>query len=138
MKNSRVWFAQAFGVALFCLCMSSLISGSLVFAEDNSESTSPTPIGKPMPGGWAVYDSVDQDANAVLEKAINKKVGVRYVPIAYAQQTVAGFNYCFICIAIPATADPVPNFCAITFKVGVDKKISNFDVKDISFISEEE
>ena len=137
MKNSHFWLTQVLGLALFCLCLS-LISGSMVFAEENSESDPPTPIGKPMPGGWAVYDSVDQDAKAILEKAINKRVGVMYVPIAYAQQTVAGFNYCFICIAIPATADPVPNFCVITFFVGTDNKISKFDVKDISFDPEEE
>lgn len=90
MKNSRIWLTQALGLALFSLCLS-LISGSLVFAEGNFESDPPTPIEKLMPGGWTVYDSVDQDAQAELEKAINRRVDVMYVPIAYAKQTVAGF-----------------------------------------------
>jgi len=51
-------------------------------------------------GGWTDFDfTISAQAHAVFDQTVGKLIGVKYVPIAVATQTVSGTNYCFLCDA---------------------------------------
>jgi hypothetical protein len=49
-----------------------------------------------MPGGWSDWNEVTQKEKDVFDSAISTIVGVKYTPLFFASQVVAGTNYCFL------------------------------------------
>jgi hypothetical protein len=49
------------------------------------------------PGGWSDWNEVTQKEKDVFDPAIRSIVGVKYTPLFFASQVVAGMNYCFLC-----------------------------------------
>ena len=75
----------------------------------NIKSVGPKP--GPAIGGWQNWHfSVTPRANTIFAEATKNLLGVKYKPLAFTQQLVAGMNYCFLCEATPATliAPPSP------------------------------
>jgi hypothetical protein len=59
-------------------------------------------------GGWTEYSTeITSDARNAFDDALKDRMGVTYVPLAVAEQTVAGTNYCFFCNAKTADAYPI-------------------------------
>jgi len=80
-----------------------------------SESTSV------MPGGWTSFNSpLTAKATSVFEAAQKQLLGVKYTPFAFAEQLVAGTNYCFLCTA--HVVGPVQNGFAAEVSVYVPLK----------------
>jgi hypothetical protein len=51
----------------------------------------------PTPGGWTDWSfDLTEEAKKVFKEALHV-VGVKYTPLAFATQVVAGENYCFLC-----------------------------------------
>ena len=53
-----------------------------------------------IPGGWTGWNApVSGEALQVFEAVTKQLLGVRYTPVAYATQVVAGLNYAFLALA---------------------------------------
>jgi hypothetical protein len=51
-------------------------------------------------GGWSDFVSpISEEQEKVFDNAMEHFTGVKYTPIAAAQQVVAGMNFCYICLA---------------------------------------
>lgn len=51
-------------------------------------------------GGWSDFVSpISEEQEKVFDKVFEHFTGVKYTPIAAAQQVVAGMNFCYICLA---------------------------------------
>jgi hypothetical protein len=61
-------------------------------------------------GGWSEWSyKISSDAQDVFDRALKGFVGVKYeTPSAYATQSVAGTNYCFLCEAQVVYPDALP------------------------------
>ncbi len=109
------------------------------YAEENAPKEESEFIGDVIPGGWTVHKKMDAEGQKVLKEAIGKRIGVRYEPVAYATQVVAGLNYCYLCIALPVTGKTqMPYFCSVTFYKSLDGKYNNFKIQKIAFRPEDE
>ena len=67
-------------------------------------------------GGWNVAESteVTEEQKAVLDKALEKLVGVNYEPVAYlGSQMVSGTNHCFLCKATVVYPNAVPSLALV-------------------------
>lgn len=54
----------------------------------------------PVAGGWSKYSTnISSEAKAAFEEALRGFTGVNYVPVAVAEQVVAGKNFRFFCNA---------------------------------------
>ncbi len=51
-------------------------------------------------GAWSAYADLSREAKAVFDRATDGLVGVKYTPLAFASQVVAGQNFSFFCNAI--------------------------------------
>jgi hypothetical protein len=61
-------------------------------------------------GGWSNFDfTLTPHAKDAFETAMPPLFGTTYTPFAFASQTVAGINYCFLCDVQYATAFPDEN-----------------------------
>lgn len=50
-----------------------------------------------MPGGWTDFSfTITPNAKEIFDFALKGLVGVKYTPLAFATQVVAGTNYCFL------------------------------------------
>lgn len=59
-----------------------------------------------IPGGWTAFNfTLTREAMAVFEKALEGFVGVKYTPLAFATQVVAGTNYCYLCKGVVVYPD---------------------------------
>jgi len=48
-------------------------------------------------GGWSRFNfSITPEAKNVFDQALKVIAGVKYTPLAFATQVVAGLNYCFL------------------------------------------
>ncbi len=57
-------------------------------------------MAKAMPGAWSAWSfKLTPEAQKVFAAALSGLVGVKYTPMAFATQIVAGTNYCFLCEA---------------------------------------
>jgi hypothetical protein len=64
------------------------------------------------PGEWSHFDfTLTPQAKDAFETAMQPMFGAKYTPLAFASQSVAGFNYCFLCDVQYAT--PFPNENAV-------------------------
>lgn len=67
-----------------------------------------------IPGGWSDYDfTLTPEAKHAFDTAMSSLLGVKYVPFAFASQTVQGLNYSFLCEAQYATQYPSENAVSI-------------------------
>lgn len=54
-----------------------------------------------LAGGWTAFNfELTAEAKKVFAEAVNL-VGVKYTPMAFATQVVAGLNYCYLAQAQP-------------------------------------
>jgi len=64
-------------------------------------------------GGWSSFNfNITPEAKNVFDQALKGLVGVKYTPLAFATQVVAGLNYCFLTegqVVIPEN----PQFAAL-------------------------
>ena len=62
-----------------------------------------------MAGGWSGFSfKITPEAQKVFDQALKGFVGVKYTPLAFATQVVAGLNYCFLCkaqVVAPGTSE---------------------------------
>lgn len=62
-----------------------------------------------LAGGWSGFSfTITTEAKEVFDRALKGFVGVKYTPLAFATQVVAGLNYCFVCraqVAAPGTTE---------------------------------
>jgi hypothetical protein len=66
-----------------------------------------------IPGGWSQYtSSISSEAQSAFDEALKGFVGVKYTPVAVAEQVVAGKNFRFFCNA-SAVIPNAPNYGAI-------------------------
>jgi hypothetical protein len=50
-----------------------------------------------MPGGWTNFNfTLNDKARKVFAEALKGFVGVNYTPLAFANQIVAGTNWCYL------------------------------------------
>lgn len=68
-----------------------------------------------MAGGWSSFSfTITPEAKKVFEQALKGLVGVRYTPLAFATQVVAGLNYCFLCEGQVVSPEN-PEFAALIY-----------------------
>ncbi len=61
-------------------------------------------------GDWSNFDfTLTPLAKDTFQTAMQPLFGAKYTPLAFASQTVAGINYCFLCDVQYATAFPDGN-----------------------------
>ena len=70
-------------------------------------------MAEPLAGGWETVPheagALPEAAQIAFDKAMEKLVGAKYVPVALlSTQVVAGMNYCILCQVTPV----VPNAAA--------------------------
>lgn len=71
-------------------------------------------MSNPMPGGWSAWNTVvTPEAEKVFQEVTRRLLGVRYKPLAFASQVVAGLNYCFLCETESVTLDPARGFAKL-------------------------
>ena len=59
------------------------------------------------PGGWSAFScDISKEAREAFDEAMAGFIGVRYSPVAVAQQVVAGTNYAFFCNTVSSTNPP--------------------------------
>jgi hypothetical protein len=68
-----------------------------------------------LPGGWGDFSfTITPEAKNVFDQALKGLTGVKYTPLAFATQVVAGLNYCFLCegqVVYPGN----PEFAALIY-----------------------
>jgi hypothetical protein len=68
-----------------------------------------------MVGAWSSFSfTITPEAKKVFDQAFKGFVGVKYTPLAFATQVVAGLNYCFLCqgqVVSPGN----PEFAALVY-----------------------
>lgn len=97
-----------------------------------------------LSGGWNVAENtaITEENKAILEKALEKLVGVTYEPIAYlGSQVVAGLNHCFLCKATVVYPDAVPSLALVYIYEDLSgnvqiTNIADFDIAELSVPAE--
>lgn len=73
--------------------------------------------------GWSIYTAITPETQKVFDQAIKPVVGTKYTPFCVSSQVVAGTNYCFLCLSVTATKEPVRNNVYVEVFVDLDGKI---------------
>lgn len=96
-------------------------------------------------GGWQIAGdmAMTEERQAVLDRALEGLLGVRYEPVAYlGYQVVAGMNHCFLCRATVVYPDAVPYLVLVYVYEGLDghaeiTRIVDFDISAFAVAAEE-
>ena len=76
------------------------LSGNVSIKEVKDFEAETNLSDEPVMGGWTEPESPEmtEEAQAAFEKAMEKLLGVNYVPVALVEnQVVSGMNYCILC-----------------------------------------
>lgn len=114
----------------FMMTTASDFSGSGSTHELTAEEIQPITTG--LAGGWIYYKQVDKETAEVLKNAVAKNTNIKFEPVAFSCQVVAGVNYCFICVAIPTGEREIPYFCSVSFYRDLKGNYNNVVVKKIN------
>lgn len=106
MKKSLIFVGICFFVATCLFC-------GISTAQDEDEQ---------LAGGWSTYQALDSVAKKVFDEAVKDILGVKYTPFCVSEQVVAGKNYCFLCLSVTVTKEPLRGNAYIEVFVDFDEK----------------
>lgn len=92
-----------------------------------------------MVGGWEVAEHqpvlmMDEEMQAVFDKATGDMDGAVYVPVALlGTQVVAGINYCFLCQITPVVPDPKPVWALVYIYADLEGNAEITNIYEIYF-----
>ena len=87
-------------------------------------------------GGWQVCENptVTEEAQAVLDKALEGFVGSKVEPVALlATQVVAGTNYCFLCKVTPVVPNAQSAWSLVYVYRAPDGSARILEFQDVTF-----
>lgn len=86
-----------------------------------------------IPGGWSDFDfTLTPQAKDAFETAMQPMFGAKYTPLAFASQTIAGINYCFLCDVQYVAPFPDGNAVKIYVYQPLDGKPHHYRIVPIS------
>jgi len=72
-------------------------------------------------GGWSQWKLIDDESQAIFNKALSGLIGIDYTPIEVSEQVVAGMNYKFKCDAQVVSPGAQPYKAMVQIHVGLAK-----------------
>ena len=87
-------------------------------------------------GGWQACENpaVTEEAQAVLDKALEGFVGSNVEPVALlATQVVAGTNYCFLCRVTPVVPNAQSTYCLVYVYHALDGSARILEFQEVTF-----
>ena len=111
-------------------------NGKAAATSDASEATTEPPISgtddaEEPEWDMSVPTEITEEIRANFDKAMEKLVGVNYVPVALAEsQVVAGMNYCILCEISPVVPNPVPHFALVYVYADLEGNAEITSLKD--------
>lgn len=86
-------------------------------------------------GGWNIPDdqAINASRKAIFDKAMEKLIGVNYVPVAYlASQVVSGTNHCFLAKATVVRPGATPRYVLVYVYENLSKECKILNIEDIA------
>ena len=117
--------------------MKKIVSVLLVLAL--ALAVSAAALAEMMVGGWEVAEHqpvlmMDEEMQAVFDKATGDMDGAVYVPVALlGTQVVAGINYCFLCQITPVVPDPKPVWALVYIYADLEGNAEITNIYEIYF-----
>ena len=117
--------------------MKKIVSVLLVLAL--ALAVSSAALAEMMVGGWEVAEHqpvlmMDEEMQAVFDKATGDMDGAVYVPVALlGTQVVAGINYCFLCQITPVVPDPKPVWALVYIYADLEGNAEITNIYEIYF-----
>ena len=90
---------------------------------------------EPVMGGWTACENtaVTEEAQAVMDKALEGFVGSKVEPVALlATQVVAGTNYCFLCKVTPVVPNAVTAYALVYVYAALDGSAKILEFQDVA------
>ncbi|MBL4862225.1 MAG: hypothetical protein JKY09_04300 [Crocinitomicaceae bacterium] len=83
-------------------------------------------------GAWTPFSStIDNQAQSAFDEALKGLVGVDYIPVAVAQQVVAGMNYKFFCNTKLIIPFPINGSAMVSIYKPIDGKAHITGIQNI-------
>ena len=90
----------------------------------------------PLEGGWTPSETyeVTEEHKALFDQAMEKLLGVDYIPVAYlGSQVVAGTNHCFLAQAKVVVPDAQPAYKLVFLYQKLDGTVEILSIADFDF-----
>ena len=87
-------------------------------------------------GGWGTASdpTITDEVRALFDQALNRLVGVKYVPVAYlGMQVVAGYNHAILCQATTVYPGASPRWVIMYLFEDLDGNVSITEIRDLNW-----
>ena len=113
------------GIAILMILVLVVSAAACAFAEQTGKV-----------GGWqaAADPTITEERQALLDKALEKLVGVNYVPVAYlGSQVVAGRNHAFLCQGTVVYPGAEPEWKILYLYEDLQGNVTVMNIADFDF-----
>ena len=113
------------GIAILMILVLVMSAAACAFAEETGKV-----------GGWqaAADPTITEERQALLDKALEKLMGVSYVPVAYlGSQVVAGTNHAFLCQGTVVYPGAEPEWKILYLDEDLQGNVTVMNIADFDF-----